>query len=952
MLRRYTLIILMVALCSGCLISLNPYYSQKDLIELPEIEGQWIRFDHTETNTRYEWHFERTKENEYRGIMQGMDLSVHFFRLDTFLFMDMEPISDRGSHIIAKLEMGDDILKMSLYNGDFLADLKREGKLNIEHEGSGDEFRLTASTKKLQELILHYANQEGFFIPMIMFRKGGERHETGSIWEEANTALYEMQIKKAKKNEVANLQAEWFQAVDSNNHDQLDSMVKEGYDVNVLNRARLSALHLACDSNNIPLVKHLLLLGANPNNQGKYSSTPLFHVKSEEVAQLLISAGANAKHRNKFNWTALIKQQDTSVLKVLFINGADINHFKDKFSLLSMAVRKGNTDLITFLIKNGVEINQSLSCGSYPLCYAPNRSIVELLINHGAEIKEDMNLQFIRDAEALEYLLANGAKADQYMDFDCRQQGHLICESPMKYERLKVYLEHGVDPNSLDAKGDRTALSWAVSRGEIPTIELLLSYGADLNMINKRGVTLLELSRNKGMWEWLKSHGARSAFELLYDLEEFADTDLGYVEAPALIPYRNGAKWGYSNRNKEIIIETIYEEVWPFSESVARVMNNGKYGLIDEQGHTVFPVIYDQIGDFKEGLACVELSDKFGLIDKGGNIIAPIIYDHSMNFSDDDTVWNFHDGLVKIAKNGKCGFIDRSGKLVVEAEYQCRGLSYFEDNMAQFQNATTGKYGYLDTSGQIAIEAVFESGDFFHSGLATMMLDSNLIYIDKQGEEVIRLKGNLLFIDDFYDEVARVYQNGKWVYINRKGKVVVRLKRKYDFVGQFYNGRAVVKYDNKFGLIDKEGKEIVSIRYDYVEPISEKRFKFYQGGRIGLFDEKGNQLTPIMYNSMADEFSEGLLMVDTAGRYGFIDMQGEQVIPLIYSETSDTFKNGLASVVYNGKMGVINKEGKLVVPLRYRNCDLSYVGLIKVKPLGRGERDFFISLLGEVYFED
>lgn len=42
-------------------------------------------------------------------------------------------------------------------------------------------------------------------------------------------------------------------------------------------------------------------------------------------------------------------------------------------------------------------------------------------------------------------------------------------------------------------------------------------------------------------------------------------------EEPFLIPYRKGTRWGYCNRNKDIVIECVYDEAWPFQEGLAVV---------------------------------------------------------------------------------------------------------------------------------------------------------------------------------------------------------------------------------------------------------------------------------------------------------------------------------------------------------------------------------------------
>ncbi|EGK7513750.1 WG repeat-containing protein [Campylobacter lari] len=52
-----------------------------------------------------------------------------------------------------------------------------------------------------------------------------------------------------------------------------------------------------------------------------------------------------------------------------------------------------------------------------------------------------------------------------------------------------------------------------------------------------------------------------------------------------------------------------------------------KCGLIDKQGNLVLEAKYDDIYDFSEGLARVELNGKWGFIDKQGNLVIETEYD-------------------------------------------------------------------------------------------------------------------------------------------------------------------------------------------------------------------------------------------------------------------------------------------------------------------------------------
>ena len=70
-----------------------------------------------------------------------------------------------------------------------------------------------------------------------------------------------------------------------------------------------------------------------------------------------------------------------------------------------------------------------------------------------------------------------------------------------------------------------------------------------------------------------------------------------------------------------------YDDVWTFSEGLAKVKRNGKWGFINTKGEEVIPCKYDDIyyhsnGNrvyFLDGLALVRIGDKCGFVDKEGN---------------------------------------------------------------------------------------------------------------------------------------------------------------------------------------------------------------------------------------------------------------------------------------------------------------------------------------------
>jgi hypothetical protein len=91
-----------------------------------------------------------------------------------------------------------------------------------------------------------------------------------------------------------------------------------------------------------------------------------------------------------------------------------------------------------------------------------------------------------------------------------------------------------------------------------------------------------------------------------------------YAPTP-LSPIMTNGKWGFCNRDNNLLIDGIYEEVGPFSEGLAAVQLNGKWGFIDSYNEIKVPFVYDEAEDFLNGKAEVKQNGKWGKIDKNGS---------------------------------------------------------------------------------------------------------------------------------------------------------------------------------------------------------------------------------------------------------------------------------------------------------------------------------------------
>ncbi|MDB4732887.1 ankyrin repeat domain-containing protein [Planctomicrobium sp.] len=146
-------------------------------------------------------------------------------------------------------------------------------------------------------------------------------------------------------------------------------------------------------------------------------------------------------------------------------------------SPLTLAVRKGHTEIVRRLIDAGANVNESARYTLTPLCNAAERGhvkIMQLLLNAGAEIE---------------------AAPDFYTAL-CR-----ACIGRQD-DSVRLLLEAGADPNSMSHQNSRKPLFHAIDHAEI--VKLLIEHDADINAKNSFNKTPLEVARERKQVDVIK----------------------------------------------------------------------------------------------------------------------------------------------------------------------------------------------------------------------------------------------------------------------------------------------------------------------------------------------------------------------------------------------------------------------------------------------------------------
>jgi hypothetical protein len=274
-------------------------------------------------------------------------------------------------------------------------------------------------------------------------------------------------------------------------------------------------------------------------------------------------------------------------------------------------------------------------------------------------------------------------------------------------------------------------------------------------------------------------------------------------------------KGGFIDASGAIVIEPIYEKVYPFSDGLAAVQVDRKWGYIDAQGKMIIEPRFASPGFFSEGLAsfCDARNGRWGYIDEQGQVVIQPRF---------DTADGFRKGLARVGIETRRSkwfkwiadvgiavdykYIDRSGAFV-PAPHPTHFATGEPGERIPFEE--DGWWGYMDAEGRTVIEARFQHASAFSDGLALVWLggrfghDGGFGYIDVEGQ--VAIEPRFEWASSFSDGVAGVKLGDEgWGFIDVSGAVVI--ERRFDWIyGGFRLGLAEVAKDGAQCYVDRQG---------------------------------------------------------------------------------------------------------------------------------------------------
>ncbi len=268
-------------------------------------------------------------------------------------------------------------------------------------------------------------------------------------------------------------------------------LLDSGYDINSqINEDKDSVLLAAIKLGYDATAGRLAKMGANVDQKDKSGATSLLLAVEKSKTDLVAALLQEKTDVNQFNSTLLhiaVKHKNANLIQLLVDSGIKMNEKnKDDQHPLELAVETNNLSLIELLLKNGAEIDKAGKDGNTVLSTAikaNNQKLAELAIKYKANVNQfGSTLIHIainnNDLELAKLLIDNKIeinKADKAGSYPLE-----LAINTNNLDLVELLLKNKADVDQRK-KEKETALTSAIIQGNYKLSELLLKYGADAN---------------------------------------------------------------------------------------------------------------------------------------------------------------------------------------------------------------------------------------------------------------------------------------------------------------------------------------------------------------------------------------------------------------------------------------------------------------------------------------
>ncbi|MCX6275642.1 MAG: WG repeat-containing protein [Bacteroidetes bacterium] len=292
------------------------------------------------------------------------------------------------------------------------------------------------------------------------------------------------------------------------------------------------------------------------------------------------------------------------------------------------------------------------------------------------------------------------------------------------------------------------------------------------------------------------------------------------------ILFLDSMKYGYLDTHGKVVIAPQFEIAYDFSHGLAVAGREEELGVIDLNGLWGIPAKYEAVSIESNGLIHVEKDEQSGLLNRIGEELLAVKY---------DAVGVFSSGLALVSQEEKFGYADASGRIVIPIRYdfnrQMMGRSEFNHGFAKVREK--GKSGLIDSTGNIIIPCQYDDINFYSPELPIAARKKNKWgFIDRENKVIIPLKFDL--VNSFSDGLAVVKIAKLFGAIDRNGNIAIQAK--WEFLSSFKNGVAFVKKDGGFGLLSSSSTLLVECIYEKYQWVTDSVIRFERNNRFGYYN--------------------------------------------------------------------------------------------------------------------
>lgn len=265
-------------------------------------------------------------------------------------------------------------------------------------------------------------------------------------------------------------------------YEALEVVLKRGFDVDKRDDSGCTPLDLALSHRSAKSCKLLLGYGADVNLLSEGRTTCLYSAVSfqfEEVVEILLGRNVDVY---KFDWDkktplrTAVSRAYINITKLLLAHNVDPN-FVDNHgcTYLHYAARIGDLRIVLDFINRGFDFDKQDDKGRTPMMNALNRGHFKVA----------------------KVLIEMGAKTNTFISRTYKTCIHILAERG-EHELLDFVIKKGTCNVNLIMTSGQTGLMVAAENGRTETVKLLLSKGADPNILDENGYNCLHHAAENG----------------------------------------------------------------------------------------------------------------------------------------------------------------------------------------------------------------------------------------------------------------------------------------------------------------------------------------------------------------------------------------------------------------------------------------------------------------------